>query len=123
MHIFNLYILNFNYLFIFGRKEEFYSDKNSTKKYSVGIIDMIKLRNIYNTYTYIPIYIQLNTHIYMEIKKHKQSKKLRFYNKKNIYIKKRSMYNMIHANQQDIHWKQYSLFNVDQVDEHEKYKS
>ena len=83
---------------------------------------MIKLRNIYNTYTYIPIYIQLNTHIYMQIKKHKQSKKLRFYNKK-IYIKKRSMYNMIHANQQDIHWKQYSLFKVDQVDEHEKYKS
>ena len=38
-------------------KEEFYSDENSTKKYSVGIIDMIKLRNIYNTYTYIPIYI------------------------------------------------------------------
>ena len=33
------------------------------------------------------------------------------------------MYNMIHANQQDIHWKRYSLFNVDQVDEHEKYKS
>ena len=33
------------------------------------------------------------------------------------------MYNMIHANQQDIHWKQYSLFNVDQVDEHEKYKA
>ena len=33
------------------------------------------------------------------------------------------MYNMIHANQQDIHWKQYSLFSVDQVDEHEKYKS
>ena len=32
------------------------------------------------------------------------------------------MYNMIHANQQDIHWKQYILFNVDQVDEHEKYK-
>ena len=83
---------------------------------------MIKLGNIYNTYTYIPIYIQLNTHIYMQIKKHKQSKKLRFYNKK-IYIKKRSMYNMIHANQQDIHWKQYSLFNVDQVDEHEKYKT
>ena len=46
---------------IFFWKEEFYSDKNSTKKYSVGIIDMIKLRNIYNTYTYI----QLNTHIYM----------------------------------------------------------
>ena len=46
-------------------KEEFYSDKNSTKKYSVGIIDIIKLRNIYNTYTYIPIYIQLNTHICM----------------------------------------------------------
>ena len=46
-------------------KEEFYSDKNSTKKYSAGIIDMIKLKNIYNTYTYIPIYIQLNTHIYM----------------------------------------------------------
>ena len=22
------------------------------------------------------------------------------------------MYNMIHANQQDIHWKQYSLFRV-----------
>ena len=82
---------------------------------------MIKLRNIYNTYTYISIYIQLNTHIYMQINKHKQSKKLRFYQK--IYIKKRSMYNMIHANQQDIHWKQYSLFNVDQVDEHEKYKS
>ena len=60
-----------------------YSDKNSTKKYSVGIID--KLRNIYITYTYIPIYIQLNTHIYMQIKKHKQSKKLRFYNNK-IYI-------------------------------------
>ena len=37
---------------IFLGKEEFYSDKNSTKKYSVGIIDMIKLRNIYNTYTY-----------------------------------------------------------------------
>ena len=85
---------------------------------------MIKLRNIYNTYTYIPIYIQLNTHIYMQIKKQKQSKKLRFYKQnKYIYIKKRSMYNMIHANQQDIHWKQYSLFNVDQVDEHEKYKS
>ena len=33
------------------------------------------------------------------------------------------MYNMIHTNQQDIHWKQYSLFSVDQVDEHEKYKS
>ena len=33
------------------------------------------------------------------------------------------MYNMIHANQQGIHWKQYSLFIVDQVDEHEKYKS
>ena len=31
------------------------------------------------------------------------------------------MYNMIHANQQDIHWKQYSFLNVDQVDEHEKY--
>ena len=104
----------------FGRKEEFYLDKNSTKKYSVGIIDMIKLRNIYNTY--IHIYIPLNTHIYMQIKKHKQSKKLRFYNNKK-YIKKRSMYNMIHANQQDIHWKKYSLFSVYQVDEHEKYKS
>ena len=34
---------------IFFWKEEFYSDKNSTKKYSIGIIDMIKLRNIYNT--------------------------------------------------------------------------
>ena len=33
------------------------------------------------------------------------------------------MYNMIHANQQDIHWKQYSLFSIDQVDEHERYKS
>ena len=33
------------------------------------------------------------------------------------------MYNMIHANQQDIHWKQYSLFSAYQVDEHEKYKS
>ena len=52
---------------------------------------MIKLRNIYNTYTYIPIYIQLNTHIYMQIKKHKQSKKLRFYNKK-IYIYKEKKY-------------------------------
>ena len=50
---------------LFFLKEVFYSDNNSTKKYSVGIIDMIKLRNIYNTYTYIPIYIQLNTHIYM----------------------------------------------------------
>ena len=61
----------------------------------------------------------------MQIKKHKQSKKLRFYKKKYIYIyiKKRSMYNMINANQQDIHWKKYILFNVDQVDEHEKFKS
>ena len=52
---------------------------------------MIKLRNIYNTYTYIPIYIQLNTHIYMQIKKHKQSKKLRFYKKRryNIYKEKK----------------------------------
>ena len=33
------------------------------------------------------------------------------------------MYNMIHANQQVIHWKKYSLFNVYQVDEHENYKS
>ena len=33
------------------------------------------------------------------------------------------MYNMIHANQHDIHWKQQSLFSVYQVDEHEKYKS
>ena len=33
------------------------------------------------------------------------------------------MYNMIHANQRDIHWKKYSLFSVYQVDEHEKYKS
>ena len=57
----------------------------------------------------------------MQIRKHKQSKSYGFTTKK--YIKKRSMYNMIHANQQDIHWKQYSLFNVDQVDEHEKYKS
>ena len=66
---------------------------------------MIKLINIYNTYTYIPIYIQLNTHIYMQIKKHKQSKKLRLKKKYiYIYIKKRSMYNMIHANQRDIHW-------------------
>ena len=30
---------------------------------------------------------------------------------------------MIHANQQDLHWKRYSLFSVYQVDEHEKYKS
>ena len=52
------------YTNFFG-KEEFYSDKNTTKKYSVGIINMIKLRNIYNTYTCIPIYKQLNTHIYM----------------------------------------------------------
>ena len=77
-----------NYFFL---KEEFYSGKNSTKKYSVGIIDMIKLRNIYNTYTYIPIYIQLNTHIYMQIKKHKQYKKLRF-SKKKIYIYKEKKY-------------------------------
>ena len=33
------------------------------------------------------------------------------------------MYNMIHANQQDIHWKKYSLFSVYQVDEHENDKS
>ena len=33
------------------------------------------------------------------------------------------MYYMINANQQDIHWKQYSLFSVYQVDEHERYKS
>ena len=33
------------------------------------------------------------------------------------------MYNMIHANQQDLHWKKYSLFSAYQVDEHEKYKS
>ena len=33
------------------------------------------------------------------------------------------MYNMIHANQLDIHWKNYSLFSVYQVDEHEKYMS
>ena len=32
------------------------------------------------------------------------------------------MYNMINANQQDLHWKEYSLFSVYQVDEHEKYK-
>ena len=50
---------------IYFFKEEFYSDKNSTKKYSVGIIDMIKLRNIYNTYTYIPIYIPAKyTHLH-----------------------------------------------------------
>ena len=48
----------------FGRKN-FIEIKILQTKYSVGIIDMIKLRNIYNTYTYIPIYIQLNTHIYM----------------------------------------------------------
>ena len=29
--------------FCFFWKEEFYSDNNSTKKYSVGIIEMIKL--------------------------------------------------------------------------------
>ena len=46
---------------------------------------MIKLRNIYNTYTYI----QLNTHIYMQIKKHKQSKKLRFYTKIFLYKEKK----------------------------------
>ena len=34
------------YTYNFVYKEEFYSDKNSTKKYSVGIIDMIKLRSI-----------------------------------------------------------------------------
>ena len=32
-------------------KEEFYSDKKFYKKYSVGVIDMIKMRNIYKTYT------------------------------------------------------------------------
>ena len=37
--------------------------------------------------------------------------------------KKTSMYNIIHANQQDTQWKKYSLFSVYQVDEHEKYKS
>ena len=57
----------------------------------------------------------------MQIKKHKQSKKVTVLQKKKKNLKKRSMYSMIHANQQDIHWKQYSLFNVDQVDEHEKY--
>ena len=40
---------------------------------------------------------------------------------RNIYKrKKRSMYNMIHANQQNIQWKQYSIFSVYQVDEHNK---
>ena len=33
------------------------------------------------------------------------------------------MYNMIHANQQDIQWKKYSLFSVYQVDKHETYRS
>ena len=36
-------------------KEEFYSDKNYTKKYSVGIIDMIKLR-IYITHIHTYLY-------------------------------------------------------------------
>ena len=31
------------------------------------------------------------------------------------------MYNIIHANQQDTQWKQYSLFSVYQVDELENY--
>ena len=31
------------------------------------------------------------------------------------------MYNMIHANQQDIHWKQYSLFSVYQVEQFEQF--
>ena len=39
-----------------GGKEEFYSYKNSTKKYSVGIIDMIKLRNIYITHIHTYLY-------------------------------------------------------------------
>ena len=50
-------------------KEEFYSDKTILqKKYSVGIIDKIKMRNIYNIqyiHTHIPIYIQLNTYAYI----------------------------------------------------------
>ena len=41
----------------------------------------------------------------------------------NMKEKKTSMYNIIHANQQDRQWKQYSLFSVYQVDEHENYKS
>ena len=57
---------NYNNSSVFLYKEELYSDKKILqKKYSVGIIDMIKLRNIYNTYTYMPIYIQLNTYTYM----------------------------------------------------------
>ena len=78
---------------------------------------MIKLRNIDNTYTYIPIYIQLNTYTYMQIRKHKQCKKLRFYKSKKLYKRKE---NLIHANQQDIQWKKYILFSAYQVDEHEK---
>ena len=49
---------------------------------------MIKLRNIYNTYTYIP----LNTHIYMQIKKQKQSQKVTVLQQKNIYIYKEKKY-------------------------------
>ena len=50
---------------MFFCKENFYSDlKNLQKKYSDGIIDTIKMRNIYNTYTYIPIWIQLIINVF-----------------------------------------------------------
>ena len=38
--------------------------------------------------------------------------KVKVLQKKEKYIYKRSMYNIILANQQDIHWKQYILFSV-----------
>ena len=37
--------------------------------------------------------------------------------------KKTSMYNIIHANQQDRQWKGTAFFSVYQVDEHKTYKS
>ena len=69
-------------------RNNFIKIKKYTKKYSVGLIYIIKLRNIYNTCTYIPRYIQLNTYTYMLIKKYKQCKKLRFYKRKH-YIKEK----------------------------------
>ena len=50
---------------------------------------MIKLRNIYNTYTYIPIYIQLNTHIYTKLRSINNPKSYGFTKEKNIYKEKK----------------------------------
>ena len=74
---------------------------------------MIKMRN-----TYIHTYVHTSEYMYihiMYIKKHKQCKTSRFFTIGNN--------NIIHADQQDRQWKQYSLFSVYQIDEHEKYKS